>query len=52
MRNQADRQADSKDPDPENLALISPQLPARRDYSSERGVKFTFDSEWNDEMVE
>jgi hypothetical protein len=44
--------ARSKDPGPEDLAFISPQLPARRAYSSERGVKFTLNSEWNDGMVE
>ena len=53
----------SKDPGPEGLALISPQLPAplpaRRAYrpegiaySSERGVEFTLYSEWNNAMVE
>ena len=32
--------------------MISPQLPARRAYSSERGVEFTIDSEWNIGMLE
>jgi hypothetical protein len=55
----------SKDPDPEGPALISPQLPAPRParrpepygsesraYSSERGVEFTLDSEWNNGILE
>jgi len=41
-----------KDPGPEDPALISPQLPARRAYSSERGVKFTLESQWNNGMME
>jgi len=42
----------SKDPGPEDAALISPQLPARRAYSAERGVEFILDSQWNIGMVE
>ena len=37
-----------KNPSPEG----PPQLPARRAYSSERGVEFTLDSKWNNGMME
>jgi hypothetical protein len=42
----------SKDPVPEAPTLISPQLPARRAYSSERGVEFALDSGWNGGIME
>ena len=42
----------SKDPGIEDPALVSPQPPARRAYSSERGVAFTLDSGWIDGMLE
>jgi hypothetical protein len=32
--------------------LISPQLPAHRAYSSERGMEFILDFEWNDGILE
>ncbi len=32
--------------------MVSPQLPARRAYSSERGVEFALDSGWNDGIME
>jgi len=37
-----------KNPGPRDPALVSPQLPALRAYSSESGVEVTLDSEWND----
>jgi hypothetical protein len=52
LRKEAKQNITSKDPGPDGPALISPQLPARRAYSSERGVEFTLDSKWNDGMME